>query len=480
MKSYQLVLYASLNPSPPCFVIPIFTTSSSNDTFAQDLLPSSRIRQFMPFLLDEFTVVKATAPALDRRCGENGILAFWSEEDEVICGTASQLKDSLRNYEYISESPFVEVELATFLEDDDYLREAANKATQLLSDPSAKNSYYSRVRKRITLLRDLIDEELHPEDDDNQDISDLIDILEKETDSSAWSKYWHEGWRLFYGNSRLVDIARWRIMTFGLGDDEADVLLNIRYSHSEHLESFYNWWIDHRKSDYLGWVLVWHILNDNNSRSTTDHPAEEVARALERIFDSSFYRRQQWPLLSVWNTCFLRFPEQSNRIIDIAVKNNGKSFYLEYFISMMVMPIYQKFPRNVWARDKIEEWLSKPKGSSLWIDLFMIHGRDIFSSKDFTLIAIVWLRKYGRGTNKWFDLFSMIKPDINSDESWNLRVSWLNRSRKNLYSWPDVFESLADDAGDENFKELSAIAKSWEFRGRNRRRNATIEEFAAR
>lgn len=480
MKSYQLVLYASLNPSPPCFVVPVFTTSSSNETFAQDLLASSRIKQFMPISLDEFTIVKATAPAFDKRCGESGILAFWVEEDEVVCGTSSQLKIILGEHDAISDSPFVAVELATFLEDDEYLRVAAGDATLLLSDPLAKTSYYSRVRKRISLLHNLIEEELRPEDDDSQELSVLIELLENEIESSIWAGYWYDGWRQFYGNPRLVDIARWRIMTFGLGDEEANVLVSIRYAHSEHLLPFFKWWLESRQSGYPGWILVWHILNDNSTTSTTDHPSGEVVRALERIFDSENHRRQQWPLLSVWSTCFRRFPERSEQIIDVAVRNNGRNFYPEYFISMMVLPIYQKNPNNLWAGRKLEEWLSKPKGSSAWIEIFMIHGREVLQSEAFVLVAVLWLRKYGRGTNRWVDLFNAIRPEIAVEESWNLRISWLNRARKDLYSWPDVFESLADDAGDENFKELGEIAKSWEFRGRDRRSNATIEEFAAR
>jgi hypothetical protein len=84
-----------LNPAPPCFVIPVFTTSTSNETFAQDLRVSGRIDTFMLFDPHDFLVVQSIAPAIERRPGESGLLAYWVEEGVVLCGTPSQLKSAL-------------------------------------------------------------------------------------------------------------------------------------------------------------------------------------------------------------------------------------------------------------------------------------------------------------------------------------------------------------------------------------------------
>lgn len=474
--TYKLALFVSLNPKPPCFVIPVFTTTSSNGTFAQELYAGGRIREFMPFLPDDFTIVTATAPLTNVNVGEEGVLAFWFENGEVACGTSAHLKHILRNADVLIDSPFAEVERATFLEDHELLVDAAAAASPLLRNITARTTYHDRLKARLKTLISLRDTETYSGTSEDRDISSLISLLENEKDSQKWISYWREGWSKFNQDDRLIDIARWRIMTIGLGRDEVNILLYMRYSPNESLKELSLWWLNNRSVKYPGWVLVWDMVDDEGK----SFPPAIVTDALYLLFNGNFADRTQWTMLNVWSTCFRTFISEKKRIIDIAIENDGRTFYYEYFIERIVCQIYLDDRSNAWAADKLTRWFMSVKGTSTWARLFALIGNELLSAKDFNSVATKWLRKYGRGTNKWFEIYKMVNHAFAQDEDWNIRVSWLNRARKDLYTWPEVFESLADDSGDENVRELSEIARSWQFQGRDQRSNDTIEDFAAR
>jgi len=164
----------------------------------------------------------------------------------------------------------------------------------------------------------------------------------------------------------------------------------------------------------------------------------------------------------------------------IAENNNGKDFHSDYFIEYVVQQIRFKSPKNRWVKNKLIDWFEAPSGAPIWIKSFLRDGRELLGERQFRNVAVRWLRRYGKGTNSWLDLYEAVKDDIPADDSWNLRVAWLKTARNDLFSWPEVFETLADDAGSENFEELSEIARTWRFKGRSRRRNQTIEDFAQR
>lgn len=477
MNIYKLALFASLNPAPPCFVIPVFTTSTSNETFAQDLRVNGRIGTFMLFDPHDFLVVPSMAPAIERRPGESGLLGYWAEEGVVLCGTSSQLKSVLAEIKDMDgESPFVDVERATFLEDDQKLREATAAAAALFANESAQSSYYARVKRRVRLFQTLREEDLHQDDDDDEEVSGILSVLEHEKDNQAWIKYWKDAWSRFYGNSRLVNIACWRIMTAGLGDEEFSVISDIRYYGSENLQSLYSWWLANRAVEQFGWIIVWHL----SDKAPEIYSPQNAIEGLKLAFEQRSLRRQQWLLLAAWAKCFREFDGDREAVASIARQNDGIGFHKEYFIDSVVMPVHLKVPNDKWSRDKLYSWFNEDSGSSLWIRLFISYAPDILSPSGFIKSSVRWLRRYGTGTNRWYDLYQMVENDISEEESWSLRVMWLKSARKDLYSWPTVFESLADSARKENYTELAEIARSWKFRGRKSRQNATVEEFAER
>lgn len=475
MSVYQLTLFVSLNPHPPCFVIPVFNTPSSNQSFAQDLLPSGRIDRFMYFDPGNFTIVPAIAPILDRRIGETGVMAFWLEDDVVLCGPSDHLKSLLSDTGIVAHSPFVEVERATFLEDDILIEEAVEVAGKLLANSTARSTYLQRVHGRIKLLASLRDQEIQPDKDDNEDLNALISLLESEADDAIWMENWNSGWRHLAWRHRLFDVARWRIMGLGLKEHEYSILRDIRY-HSASANELFRWWLDNRNPSQPAWALIWSFANVDYD----EYSAAQVVRSLTMAFDNRSFRREQWPLLTAWYAIYNMFDEFCAEIEQIAQSNEGKDFYSDYFIEFVVLPIRRRSPDNKWAVDKLSAWFERPVGISLWITSFLREGRRIMGEKRFFDAAIYWLRRYGKGTNNWHELYQDIRDDLSAEESWNLRVAWLRNARKDLYSWPDVFESLADDAGSENFQELSEIARTWSFRGRSRRWNSTIEDFASR
>lgn len=476
MKTYQLALFASLKPSPPCFVIPVFTTKTSNGTFAQDLLPGGSVREFMTFAPEDFTIVNGIAPAIDVRVGEKGVVAFWTEEGEVICAVAKELQCILRTTDPLTSAPFSEAERSTFLEDSALLLNSATVAAQLIVNESLREGYHARLKDHVKILRGLRKSEEEAAKFEERSLDDLIRLLESERGSVKWADLWRNGWRAFKQNKRLIDAVRWKIMTEGLDQEEFSLLSDMQYVNDKGVKELFTWWLNNRSVKAPGWIFVW----DMSIKDTASFPDEIIVDALENAFNRRPFIRHQWSMMNVWNSCFRYFPSEKRRITDIAIKNDGVGFYTEYFMEMIVLAIFSSDKNNSWARDHFVKWFSRVRGSSSWIRMLATFGEDVLPPDKFLDISIKWLRKFGAGTNRWIDLFMKIRSQITPDESWNIRISWLRRARKDLYTWPDVFQSLVDDAGEDDVVELSDIARSWKFKGREQRSDDTIADFATR
>lgn len=224
MISFQLTMFVSLNPSPPCFIIPVFTKKGSNDTFAQDLGYGGVVKRFLKIDVDDFAPVQPIAPLVSLQCGQEGLMAFWLDEHVVHCGNRTQLKDALLDTELPLDAPFTKVERAMFLNNTTLMEASAEEASTLLKSKPARESYLIRVKKRANLLENLHDEASKSDDVKKFELDSLIKILEIEDNNDDWLEFWRDGWSRFHGHERLVDIAKWRIMTKGLGHNEYDIL----------------------------------------------------------------------------------------------------------------------------------------------------------------------------------------------------------------------------------------------------------------
>ena len=213
------------------------------------------------------------------------MLGFWLEDDVVLCGTSDQLKVLLNDAGVIATSPFVEVERATFLEDEQLIEDAAEVASEMLHNQSARSSYLQRVKRRVAVMASLREDEQSPETKDDDDLSHLLAILESEADSNIWFTLWEDGFRRPSWRRRLSDVARWRIMSSGLGDYEYQILRAIRYVVARGEDDLFRWWLDNRDSAQPSWILIWSLTNISPEK----YPAEKLIESLTLAFEKEAF-----------------------------------------------------------------------------------------------------------------------------------------------------------------------------------------------
>lgn len=476
---YNLALFVSLNPSPPCFAIPVFTSKFSNQTFAQDLRPTGQIDKFLLIDPECFHQVHCSVPAENRRIGERGIIAFWLDYNHVISGTATDVAEQLKDVSIGKNSPFVRVERAIFLGEEKEIRQATELAAPFLASASARESYLSRVKARIRIIEKLQESHFEQAQNSIDDLDTILAFLEREKNPEIWVTTWINTWLniddIF--NDRLFNIAKWKIASHGLGHLEYQILDALRFHDDKATASgFFLWWLQNRKPEQVGWICVWQFV----AISYESFSVDLVLKGLSHGFANQSLRRQRWPLIGAWQAAYATFKDRREDIIDIARRFDRNFSHNSLFTEIIVLTVYRDNSDNEWCCEHLGRFFRRYNGSASWISLFSIYAARVMSREAYIDVSLKWLRRFGRGTNRWFDIFTEIRPFISDSEAWVLRAVWLQTAGKRLKSWPEVFESLADEAGEENYQELKSLARLWVRANPRKHANHVIDDFASR
>lgn len=470
MTGRNIVSFSSLLPLAPCFVIPVFATPGRNQSCVQDLDGKGRIRSFVRFEPDHFTTVPFFPAPLKCDVGEEGVLAFWMPDGKVLVGTRAELKSALSEIDEVTLPEFAAVEVLTLVGDQDRLGRAVQRASSKL--PKTGKIYASRVKARCNVLSSLEEDGPSQPVSDEANLDQLLSALQKPLDDYEWFRLWREGWSWFNRDARLYAIARWKIESSENFRYEGGVILHlIRGNGDEELIDFSIDRLSFGMRFGFDWYSVWSAL------LRIDHKKNKLLEiSIDRLNEGADSTRLAVPAWSyVWPIAWRNSQSYRGRLENVAERVIRKGYEDHEFVFNVVGCLCRETENPV-AVEYLGKWLEVVRPLKAWVDLYIENWKR-FRSPEYLATGLLWLQKYGIGMNKWLELWRFIKPHLELDSSIDVAEYWLLAARKDLSSWPSVFEDLYRDCGGPSNRLVEA-AQLWVREMGSRKSNSLIEDVS--
>jgi len=458
MTVWTLSDYLSPAACAPTFIIPIFTRHGSNELFAQNLDFNGSIKEFRIIDPRLFYSVPELAMPITKSIGDNGILAYWKEDGGVIVGESRQLENLLSGY--ITDDPFADLEIGTFLKDDDRCMSAIDEIVNLLPDREIAQCW--RLQEVAAVARPFSFDDDQPNadqtaDDREQDFRSLL----TEQDTSKWVDKWLKLWGSRYRGSELEELAFWWT-DLGPGKEElaSPVYLSLaRQGRYKRLAEYALSWLSHSTLSTPNWATIWLAL-DSRFRSISS----DLNRiALVQLQSSLTLGAASTP--RAWSNMWYQMWRRSNkadcfRLAVEAWKTTGTVG--RTFADFVLDPALSDPSCPTELTDAAEYWLKRDMRSVLlWPGVFL----NSFARKPSDSLAelgIRWLSYHGGNMNIWRDVWMRLQPYMSNELSFYVAKDWLARARWDLSSWPRVYNDLISN---QQFKlkidDLINLGNSW-------------------
>lgn len=461
MSKRSIAVFSSLIPSPPCFVIPVFSVPGTNDACVQNLDAFGKIESFHSFDTSNFHTVPILPPTAACEVGDEGLTAFWLAENDLLVGTISELKLSLSAIDNASLPSFTAVEIASLCESKGMLLKAAKRAAVYIKNDAARASYINTIlnRPEVASLARL---EKRREDDPEDSIQAALSELESEFDDQKWYDLWSNLFWKNYSNLDLHNIAQWRVTNRGLGHLEPSVvntLISHAYWHHSNVK-FANEWLHRRETVTSGWAQIWNSVAQYSYGMEEERLYTLGARYLDAVIDSPSALHSEYYWGKIWRRMWRRSPVYEQRLLEWAKQATSISTNNNQIAENVVLPILDKYPETYWALEFVSRWLREPIVNSSWVTAYIKYGANLMTG-DYGPVGLKWLEDLGAGSNQWIKLWRHLEPQIGRAHWEALAIKWLLRARKNLKSWPQVFQELLDKGGPTTDEKLHLAASDW-------------------
>lgn len=474
MIARSLLFFRSPVPKPPSFVIPVFSQPGTNDVCVQDLNAAGLIKGFLPFHSDDFYAVNILAPRDFRTAGQEGLLAFWMSESELIVGTTGELRSQLADIDQDSLSPFAAVELTMLVGNSEQMDKAADRAAKLIRSEKGRLTYKQRVNGRYRILTEAKKQAAKP-DTEADSIDDVLALLQTQLEPEVWVQEWSFAMDRFKNDDALISIAEWRLMEPKVENLESRIVsrvLGVRHTRSHTIT--YNW-LESRDPHWPGYVSIWISL----SRRARDHfpDLDNLGYNYLRnyLLDTSKGNLHSWSL--IWSRLWIgKYDEEA--LTQIAAKASDVMMAPnDSFVEHVLMPLSKRAKHPHWVVEGILQWLRIPRAVRIWVENFIRFG-DLLETDVRDEVAHNWLHNLGYGMNMWREVWQKTKSSRSVETQIGLGVRWLYRARKDLQSWPHVFRDVLELVNNHPSNDMIRSARLWVGFYEHRKNDKVIEDVA--
>jgi hypothetical protein len=470
---FSLAGYISPIQNPPSFVIPIFSRVGTNEVFVQNLLCSGEVEQFKLVNCDIFYPVHVMAPVLKLREGDPGLLAYWAEPSRVILGSSDSISDALAG-EFPSE-PFVELEIGTLVGSRDRVADAARSIAMSLANDCLAARWEGReistFDRRVEISRGASARAKQIPDKSDA----LIKSLLSNPTQSRWASIWMDVWRERRRRKELEQIALWWIESgYAVSEDCAPLLgIMSRRPHTPRVAQFALDWLKLVPLTARNWPSLWSDLRSNAGAPSSVLNSLGLAKLQENIgpFFNWFY---MWSL--VWKNRF----DRDGLIFcacEIFERHGTTNKYFGEYVLVHLSKL-EDYPSTILIAHR--QWLDSNIRSNLtWISIFLnLYAR--FPDQGLVNLGRSWLSFCGGNTNRWIDVWRAIKDNIAIEDSVELAIEWLERSRWDLSSWPAFFvEITMPNYREVGINRMINLGRRW-LHNQGLRKNMAMVEDAVR
>lgn len=480
MSIKSLIAFSSISPSPPCFVIPVFSDKGSNLSYVQDLTLDGQIKSFMLFDTSRYENVPVMAPPIIISEGALGVVAFWLDNVTVITGSLAELSVILSDIDEYSLPPFVAVEAMTLVGDQERLKSSSNRAASLFACKKNSSVFLKRAPQRAETIYALIKQQsISSRLLNSNSIDDILRKLQTDLTELDWSNTWKEAWQRHNYHDSLLKILEWKLYNFPHSRYHHSMLQRVAYSRNEKGYEFVIDWLERRDLMDAGWRSVW--MSVYNLRRNPDERLLDLG--LNCLFQVVSDRRSppDYVWTAIWSALWRRGTLREE-LLDLAHQvTEWLVSTPDTFISLVIVSIIRSDYETPWADRYADRWLRQLYGYKIWKELFVVRfssATDRETQKELCDSAVRWLSHMGQGMNTWEELWSFLRKNgsefVSQKELAMLADGWLRRARKDLSSWPNVFETLYEMRGNSVSREMVTAAKLWIAASKGSRRRSPL------
>ncbi|CAA2107657.1 hypothetical protein MBUL_04270 [Methylobacterium bullatum] len=438
MTSYMLSGFAALTRSNQSFIIPYFSARLSNYSYAQELNKDFKISKFLRFRPEMYRIVDCQVPKYIRSTGDDGILSFQTQHDNIIAGDYEEILRKLGKLDLSNFSPFFRMEAYSLLGDEELLHRSNCEAANLFSKEShtsfwieaSQNLARTSLSKRYNLATQTLEE---PEQLDR-----MINRLLENPSDEDWYHEWKRQWSDSRGSLRLVKLALWWINKSSTSEPYLPYILEdilIRFKDDkESKETALQWLV---KGEYHSqqWPKLWELYNLNTevSEPLFSHGLSFLDHTLKlgNLKDNEYYWTSIWDKL--WSE--QRHVTYMVGLAQSAIKYLGKS---DIFIVNVLSSVLDANRINTLALDTLDSWMKTSRNYSLvWEKVFLYFLNDTTYRKTTTEFAYKILETNPESPI-WFFVLKSLWRGRPSHELVKIAKNWTKTQSKNSANWQDV------------------------------------------
>ena len=460
MTTFYLSGYVSPAEQSPTFVIPTFTKVGSNDAFVQNLSSGGQVLEFMLLREGLFYPVPVLAPCISLEESGTGLLAFWSDSGQVLVAPYGTMQDVVADVGAVD--PFVDLELAAVLQDDQRAARAAEAVAVELGDTDIAKRWLAR--EVTTFRRARPDRSTHAPDGPAaagpQDTS--FQKLINNPKSGDWAERWMKLWRSGYKRMDLEQVALWWLdLRVGHADPQGYLLdCLVRESGDPRKFTYARRWLEEQDLMVRFWTQVWSGVN---SRIAADGRTSHRLLALEKLQNRKSHRlsiTRNWSLIWTWLWRSDEHRETLARLAEQALSDEGSAS--RSFAEFVLQPLACSDNPSPPIVAASINWLERnPRSDRLWADLFLTVF-DITQDERLAQAGRRWVRVHGGNINRWRDVWKQLVGATPHDERFDAALAWLRRARWDLTTWPKVFdEAAAMRVSPEKTRDLFELGQRW-------------------
>lgn len=458
--NFCLVELRSFNKNSSGFMLPVFSTQHSNQSFVQNLDVSGNVEEFFPLTMD-LKKSDILPPIIEISIGDKGIIAFIDENKNSYIGNILDIREKLKSIEI--KNPLLKLELSSFLENSKMFQSALTECSFLFTDSSRFQSWEKREKdtfKSVIALRNAPNPEK-----DNRDVNfrfaDEMAILREDMKHEKWANIWSRVWNQSYRRRELIGLAALRrdrnldleendgnVFLLALDEDKSDFIVNRSID-----------WLNSVQITSQTWINLYYKIYSNIYKRTENF-VEIGVSALKNTL------KQHKPI-SQSTVRFFRFIatreyRSRQQVIDIGMeiltRSNGSTDVVKY----VAYPLIRDKDAFRTFREHTRYWVMNSFASSImWASLFLKLAEDDFDP-DLRDRGIEWLRLAGGNTTIWYDVWHTYDKYISEEQRIELALNWLKRARWDMKAWVKVYSEVFSSSLDHDYRhDLIAIGERW-------------------
>lgn len=468
------------------FLIPYFNLVGSNEVFVQDLDDQYQILRFVRANPASFRDTFFKPPIVEKKVGDDGLLAYRINGDRPQIGGANDLKNQLKNEITDGAScAFFSAEAYTFLGDKDKAIKAINHASQLFRNEDI-GKIWADVEEEVTTIL-LGNENKHinsapiHEDEYEIRIKKAIKNLIESDESPVWTRSWRKAWAEFFHDERIQNIGYWWIKKLHSEDGRIATVLSQILGAKSANDTTVSFSIDWARSMVHSsrWYEVWHPLLRHYQIPSNDKAALLHAGWNYLNYESmkeTSRRAYRWS--RVWQLIYKNMGYLEKFSVDYA----HSFIFGKKDLEKMTLMVFEDFKdngifmSNVVTRvlrsedvddytmtellERIHEWISqKDKFDYSLIELYkaLPHTAAFFTLAE---MSVKWLSETDPSTRLWSKVWiETMARRPNHNFLFDLGINWLNKCETDHTDYPNVLLELLRYRGAEG--HIARLAERW-------------------